>query len=265
MSEDKKLEISIPGEWALKKLLGPTSEKIGNDLATLYTAVVTKITTVAKRKTDNINDGKTANLRVVRDIFWNGGFSDDDICAEYFGGILASSRSEDGKDDSGIYYTDIIKSLSSKQLLFHYMIYNSLNKEFLAHNTEINVAKGSELEKKQIYFFGTELYQLGINVPIDAFALNSKDLISNFSFQNEKAYDISGKEIEVYLGYIGPSPLGIQLYSIINNSLDNWINFPNTSFGDFPDIPLVEHYSMSKKELLNKANLNDVKLVEEQK
>ena len=48
------------------------------------------------------DDGKQANLGVSRDVLWNGAFSTESICAEYFGGILASSRSEDGKDDSAI-------------------------------------------------------------------------------------------------------------------------------------------------------------------
>jgi hypothetical protein len=65
---------------------------------------------------------------VARDVLWNGALTNDEVCAEYFGGILASSRSEDGSDDGVIYYVDVIKSLSSKQLKLHYVIYNSFNK-----------------------------------------------------------------------------------------------------------------------------------------
>ncbi len=113
------------------KLLGKTAETISDDIANLYKVGRDKIFATAVRKTANMNDGKIANLRVARDVFFNGSFTDEAICAEYFGGILASSRSVDGKDDIGVFYTDIIKSLSSSQLKLHYIIYHSLNKLWL--------------------------------------------------------------------------------------------------------------------------------------
>lgn len=95
------------------KLLGKTADAISTDLASLYTSGRDKIAQVAIRKVKNPDDGKIANIRVARDVFWNGSYSDESICAEYFGGILAASRSSDGKDDTGVFYVDIIKSLSS--------------------------------------------------------------------------------------------------------------------------------------------------------
>ena len=110
------------------KLLGKTADKIAIDIAGLYDKGKDMIFEATNRKVSNINDGKQANLRVARDVFFNGSFSDEAICAEYFGGILAASRSDDGRDDQGIYYVDLIKGLSSKQLNLHYVLYRSLNK-----------------------------------------------------------------------------------------------------------------------------------------
>ena len=104
--DDKKISIAVPGEWALKKVLGPTLDTLGEDINKVYQIGRDKIIKVAQRKVTNIEDGASANLRVSRDVFWNGAFTDEAICAEYFGGILASSRSQDGKDDSGVYYVD---------------------------------------------------------------------------------------------------------------------------------------------------------------
>lgn len=85
MSKDEQNQLSIiPGEWAVKKLLGPTLDEIGTDLQKLYSIGRDKILSVAVRKS-NVNDGKKANLRVARDVFWNGSFTDEAICAEYFG------------------------------------------------------------------------------------------------------------------------------------------------------------------------------------
>lgn len=115
-----------------EKILGKTFVTIGTDLAKLYEKGRDKIIEKATKKITNIDDGKSANLRVSRDVFWNGSFTDESICAEYFGGILASSRSMNGEDDLGIYYVDLIKSLSSSQLKLHYLLYLSLNKYFIS-------------------------------------------------------------------------------------------------------------------------------------
>ena len=90
------------GEWALEKAFGPVLTEIGEDLKRLYAVGRDKILIAGYKKIKNKEDGRKANLRVAQDVFWNGAFTDDEICAEYFGGILAASRSEDGKDDSAI-------------------------------------------------------------------------------------------------------------------------------------------------------------------
>ena len=89
---DNKLEISLPGEWLIKKLLGPTVDTIGSDFSKLYEAGRNKILNAAQRKIKDIDDGAKTNLRVTRDVFWNGSFTESDICAEDYSGALASSR-----------------------------------------------------------------------------------------------------------------------------------------------------------------------------
>ena len=119
--------MEFPGEWALKRLLGPTFDLIGQDLSRLYAKGRDRIVRAAKRKTPDLDDGKAANLRVARDVLWNGAFADDEVCAEYFGGLLAGSRSEDGKDDRGLPFVDIVRSLSSSQLRLHYVLCHALS------------------------------------------------------------------------------------------------------------------------------------------
>ncbi len=67
---------------------------------------------------------------------------------------VASSRSEDGKDDSGIFYLDIIKSLSSGQLKMHYLIYRILNNAVIinAQKKFVNPAQQDDLVKEKIFF-----------------------------------------------------------------------------------------------------------------
>lgn len=255
MTDDtKQLAIALPGEWAVKKLLGPALDEVGGDLKSLYSTGRDKILSVAIRKS-NLNDKKKANLRVTRDVFWNGSFTDDAICAEYFGGILASSRSVDGKDDRGVYYTDIIKSLSSQQLLLHYIIYHCINKLWLgmtADKKRPNAGDVNEIGIYSLWLSTIELEYSGvISIDKDLIALNSKGLVGDFEAKGHKLE--SGQEVPYTEVKI--TTLGIQLYVVAHNKLSEWRRFPVENFGEFPDIKVPRYFAFSLDELLIKAGL----------
>lgn len=243
------------GSWFGNKLLGPTCELIGNDLGQLYQKGRDRIANNAIKKTKNIDDGWEANLRVTRDVFWNGSFTDEAICAEYFGGILASSRSEDGKDDTGVFFVDIIKSLSSGQLKMHYIIYRTLNKEFLSNEQKktLNPGQESELSNEELFFplkgileqFGKE------DVGAILHGLHAKNLIDDFQTEN---YDFGDGTNMGYLK-VCPKSLGVQLFSIANNMFSEWRKFSTVDFGDFEDIVLPTFYAQSVDILLERAGL----------
>ena len=69
---------------------------MGGDLVSYYRIGVNRILASAYRKTKDVEDGKSANLRVAHDILQNGAFCADEFVSEYLGGLLASSRSNDG-------------------------------------------------------------------------------------------------------------------------------------------------------------------------
>jgi len=253
--ENKNTENNlVPGEWAVKKLLGPTLDTMGGDLDKLYSIGRDKILSVGIRKS-NIGDDKKANLRVARDVFWNGSFTDEAICAEYFGGILASSRSIDGKDDAGIFYADIIKSLSSSQLRLHYTIYRSFNKLWLEmpeDKQRPNTGMMAETGKYNIWFSTFELQQMGIDIDKDLIALYNKGLVGS-------GYEALGHKLnentEVQYTKVGPTTLGIQLYAVAHNKLKNWRKLPLEDFGDFPDISAPMFFAFSVEEFLKKGKL----------
>lgn len=239
-----------------KQLLGKTLDVISDDIAKIYTIGRDKIIEVAVRKTKKIDDGFQSNLRVTREVFWNGSFTDEAICAEYFGGILSSSRSKDGKDDAGVYYVDLIKSLSSTQLLAHYIIYKSINQLLtsIPDKHTLNCGSQRDLLRAEIYFSFIEFGQkLGSNSKVgpDLFALSSKGLVHEFESENHKLED--GLNFP-YLKIL-PSPLGIQLYAISNNNFDNWQNFSSMNLGEFKDIDCPPHFTFDIKTLLNDVNL----------
>lgn len=237
------------------KLLGKTAETIAQDLASLYKVGRDKIIQVAIRKIKNPDDGTIANLRVARDVFWNGSYSDESICAEYFGGILAASRSKDGKDDTGVFYVDIIKSLSSGQLKVHYIIYRTLNMMLISDESKNNLNPGqeSELQGLRLTFSMIGIQeQLGSeDLGAILHGLHAKGLIGYFQTDNCKLDD--GSHIPNLT--VAPTTLGIQLFAIANNMFTDWRKFSTTDFGNFPDITLPKLYANSLDGLLQNAGL----------
>lgn len=240
-----KLPEKLPGEWALEKVLGPTFDEIGKDVKKLYVKGRDKITRAALNKIEDENDGKQANLRVARDVFWNGSFTNESICAEYFGGVLASSRSEDGKNDDGVYYVNIIKSLSSRQLNLHYVIYNSLNKLLVKKGQNVNIRSGTDLQKESVWFFTIELNRLQL-VTTDLHILDNQGLIHNFKYDNHEL------RTNYFVQYtmIQPSTLGVLLYLTAHNKLARPDEFSTLDFGDFQNISLPKFYTVSLDGLL---------------
>ena len=236
------------------KLLGKTAEEISKDISSLYSKGRDKIVEFSTRKITNIDDGKQANLRVARDVFWGGSFTEEAICAEYFGGILASSRSTDGKDDSGIYYVDVIKSLSSTQLHLHYVLYRSLNKLLISDSSKntLNVGQNAELNSVRLYFSVIELNSIGLSVDTDLEALYRKGLIHEYKTDNHNFADSENKTKILPYTMIVPTTLGIQLLCIANNLLTDWRLFPVKDFGDFQDIKTCMYFDSSLEKIITK-------------
>ena len=231
--EEKKLAIALPGEWALQKAFGPALSEIGEDLKKLYAAGRDRILAVAYGRLANPDDGRKANLRVTRDVLWNGAFTDDEVCAEYFGGLLAASRSVNGADDSAIPFVDVIKSLSAKQLHLHYVIYNALNKLFAQRHVKGNVGLGTELRQCKVWFASSELAELGLAVSTDFTVLHRQGLVSEWRTE----YVPSERE-GLYCSSISPTTFGIMLYAIAHNRLADWEAFESEDLGAFGTIRL---------------------------
>lgn len=250
---NKNVKVALPGEWALEKTLGPTLEEIGVDLVTLYRGAktgVSKIAFVAKRKISEGSENQKANLRVARDTFWNGAYSEENICAEYFGGVLADSRSDDGRDDSGIFYLDIIKSLSASQLHLHYIIYYCLNKLLSADNSEneINVGHSKDLSKLKLYLRTDQIAILRIKPVLDFVALHSMGLIGDYEMQ-PITINQDGQDVNAHMSWAQPTTLGIQLFSVAYAQLSTWNSFPKIQYAPFPDIVLPNNFAFGHEAL----------------
>ncbi len=239
-----------------KLLLGKTFDVVSEDIAKLYEKGRDAIIQAAARKVPHMDDGRTANLRVARDIFWNGSFTDEAICAEYFGGILAASRSDDGNDDAGIYYADLIKSLSSKQLKLHYLFYTCLNNLLVSDPTKADINPGQEeqISPEKVCLSTREIQTLvgEDDIGRELHALHAKGLIGDFKSQGHLLSD--GRTVPYC--EIAPTVLGIQLYAVAHNKLASWRNFTKNDFGEFESIVLPKFFGQNLDKFLEKTGLN---------
>ncbi len=256
----------IPFEWAIKKVLGPTFDNLGLDIRAGYEKTKEKIFKSAEKKLKHNQSSGKANIRIAWDIVTQASFTESEIGVEYFGGILAASKTEDGQDDTGIYYLNITKSLSSKQLYLHYLLYKSLNNLFVRTESlhSLNVGMGSELSGKRIYFFTLELLDLGVNIDTDFTALSNKGLIGDFweVITKKVNHPITNKEVEIYYAIFTPTTLGIQMLAIAQNKLQEYREFSKSDFGTILDIKIPEFCAFSVEELLKISMTSNVQTIE---
>lgn len=131
----------------LLKVLGPTADYLGEKTLGLTKKAginLSKIFKKAEKKLtpDKQNKGKVPS-RVLGQIILNGSFCEDEIEAEYFGGVLASSKSETERDDRGASISALIGRLSAYDLRAHYLFYFSMKELYEGRNVNTRDETGS--------------------------------------------------------------------------------------------------------------------------
>lgn len=143
----------LGGAKLIEKLLGPSCEYIGENLES-YTkkmaSNLSKIFSSAEKKLGNrIEEPGKISPKVLKSILENGAWCEEELQAEYFGGVLASSRVDVSRDDRGAYFSSIICDLSSYQLRLHYLFYSSLRELFIGQ--PYNIGDSSDRRKVRVF------------------------------------------------------------------------------------------------------------------
>lgn len=235
------------------KLFGPALATMGDDINKLYVKGRDKIVEVATKKVDDPEDGKKVNLRAARDVVWNGAITEDEVCAEYFGGMLAAARSEDGRDDGVVHYVDTIKAMSTQQLELHYVIYKAWQALLLEEQSSINVGYGAEVESKRLFFFGRELSHRGLQYDRDLTVLRRQGLVHGFGCD----YFFTGGVAIPYVE-IAPTVFGVLLFAVAHNKLDTWRLFAKEVYESTTGIAGVRLSAASLEKLKEAAGLGNL-------
>ena len=241
------------GGYIGTKLFGSALATMGDDINRLYVCGRDKIVEVASRKVEDHNDGKQVNIRAARDVLWNGAITEDDVCAEYFGGMLAAARSADGKDDSVVHYVDTVKAMSARQLELHYLIYKAWQNILGNKHQELNVAQSSDVQSVSLFFAGVELGARSINYDRDLTVLHRLGLLSQFKYDNYVGDDKT-------LPYVQASPttFGVMLFAIAHNKLESWRSYPQESYESAADIKPLTYSAESLEALCSFAGIQYV-------
>lgn len=135
--------VAYLGKDGVAKLLGPTAEYLGKGLqefAQKRVETVGKIFQNAGAKLgEKMDRSGEVPPKVLREIIDEGSFANDDLAIEYLGGVLASSRTEAGRDDRGARLARQVNALSTYQLRAHYLIYGTVREIFASRGWSMNM------------------------------------------------------------------------------------------------------------------------------
>jgi len=144
---------AIGGAKVVEKILGPTAEYLGyglRDWTEKRVENVQRIFEKAHSKLGNAVDAPgSVPPRVLKEVLDEGSFCDNEIAAEYFGGVLASSRTAIGRDDRAASYLKVISELFSYQLRYHYICYYWFRELFKGFGLRPTFAE--DLEKMHLF------------------------------------------------------------------------------------------------------------------
>jgi hypothetical protein len=140
---------AIVSAKVVEKLLGPTADYIGNGIHEFAKKRVETVQKVFKKGAqklgDRIDTSGVVPPRILAGVLNEGSYRDDDLSCEYYGGVLASSRTEIPRDDRAAVLLSLVSRLSTYQLRAHYTVYRVFYELFSGSN--LLVTDGRNLSK----------------------------------------------------------------------------------------------------------------------
>jgi len=216
---------AIGGAKVVEKILGPTSEYIGEQLKEW---TVKKINNTAnifknaeKKLGEKINSKGKVPPKVLKGILEDGAWCEENLQIEYFGGVLASSRSGISRHDRGAYFVSLISRLSTYQLRTHYLLYHLVKQQF--DGEDINIADGNNWSNLQMFIsfdtfynsmdFTHEEVENWANIFSHAiWGLGKEELLTGFIYGNGEYIKSKFSEAKTAGIIYQPTKLGVELF-----------------------------------------------------
>ena len=149
--------VTLGSKDLLLKLLGPSADYLGQEAQGLVKKCNFNVNRVFsnawKKLGKKVEEPGEVNPRVLKEVYSEARFCEEDVLVDYYGGILASARNGDGKDDWAIPLLSKLKTLSSYQVAFHFFAYRAVYEMF----------RGSSLK------MGTQQSEMKVFIPWHSF------------------------------------------------------------------------------------------------
>lgn len=134
----------------VSRVFGPAADEIGIALAR-YTAFrvnnVGRIARAADRKSRG-REGIVAP-RLAHSVLEDGSWCDDELMADYFGGVLAAGRTPDGRDDRAVAWSKLVTGMSAWQVRAHFIFYREW--AIALQGTDIDLGTFAQRARVQMY------------------------------------------------------------------------------------------------------------------
>ena len=233
----------------LNKLLGPTAEYLGDEIAGLVKKCNVNLDTIfrkalSKKKVESGN----VSPRILFDIIRQGKYADSVIVQEYLAGILAKSSDAAGSDE-GKFYAAMVDKMSTFQIKLHFLIYRSISSTEIFKPLDINFEKSRKLSaiflpKDDISkLMGPDLKPFGQEFMDALYGLIAYRLIDDaFVFGEAKHVSESFPHINDSGLVAGPTQVGAQLFlwALAAESRNPRYIF-SIPAAAFPDVDIISH------------------------
>jgi len=137
----------------LNRLLGPSAGYLGGELKDIFQKCNINLDSIFEKATkklgNKMEEKGMVSPRVLKDVINEGRFCEDELTSEYYGGILASSRTATGRDDRGVSHLAVLRNLSTYQIRLHYLFYFLVYRLF--KNSDLNIGMDEDRRKMRIH------------------------------------------------------------------------------------------------------------------
>jgi hypothetical protein len=159
----------------LERLLGPTLDYLGDGLRDMTERRTKNIARIIYKASQKVNEDLPGQVppRLIKNIFDDGSFSEDELTAEYLAGVLASSKSPHGRDDRGVALTALVNRLSMYTLRTHYIFYTTVRR--LLVGSGLNLGLGGDVTRRGRIYLPDSTYSaaMGYEPTEDSFGATS--------------------------------------------------------------------------------------------
>jgi hypothetical protein len=143
---------AIGGKELVLRTVGPSLDVIGLDLRSFTERALTNLRRViqaANRKCDPNSEGQVPP-RILNAVLTEGQFCEDELAAEYLGGVLASSRVSNLRDDRAAAWVNLLTRLTSYQVRAHYIAYKCLHRRLSGDTPTVDTTECIKFIRKEL-------------------------------------------------------------------------------------------------------------------